>query len=105
MLQLSSLSTEFVRVQVAATSSGVAVDPTNDAAFIAFPLEGVSPVSGDWKSASWEIDSSQTPVTNYVRALVGSGGVALSAGTYDCWVKVSDNPEVPVKKAGSLRVI
>jgi hypothetical protein len=106
MLSISSLSNEYVRVQIQATSAGSAVDPTADAVQLAFVLEGTTPVSGDWKAGTWEIDATTTPTTDYARALVGSAGViTLAAGTYDVFVKVSDNPEVPVKKAGPMRVI
>ena|SRR5947209_446156 len=105
MLSISAQSTEYIRCQIQATNAGVAVDPTSDTVQMAFVAEGTTPLSGDWKTASWEIDTTQSPTADFARALVGSGGViTLVAGTtYDCWIKVSDNPEVPVKKAGSLR--
>lgn len=106
MLTLSSLSTEYVRVAVSATTSGAAVDPTADTVQMAFTAEGVAPVAGDWKTSSWEVDATTNPDTYYARCLVGpSGTVALSAALFDVWVKISDSPEVPIRKAGSIRVI
>lgn len=106
MLAISSLSTEYVRVQIQATNNGVAVDPTADTVAMAFVTEGAAPQTGDWKTASWETDTTQTPIADYARCLVGAGGVVtLAAGVYDCFIKITDNPEAPVKKAGPLRVI
>jgi hypothetical protein len=73
-----------------------------DGAAMAFPSRGVAPVSGDWKTAAWETDSTTTPATYYARLLVGPGGTAYQAGTYDVYVKVTDNPEIPVLLAGEL---
>ena|SRR5579859_1813147 len=107
MLVISSLSNEYVRVPIAATNAGAVVDPSTDTVVLAFVAEGATPVSGDWKAGTWELDTTTTPTTTfYARALVGSAGViTLAAGVFDTWVKVSDNPEAPVKKAGPLRVI
>jgi len=99
----SALSTEYVRVAIDA-----GVDPTADNVQMAFPLTGVAPVSGDWKSATWETDSSTDPATYYARCLVGpgvGGVVSLTAGLYDVFVKVSDNPETVVRNTGALAVL
>lgn len=105
MMRMSALSLEYVRVRVQATENGTPEDPSGDLVVMAFPVSGVAPVSGDWKSAGWETDATTTPDTYYARCLVGpSGTVTLSAGTFDVWVKVTDNPEVPALKAGLLEV-
>lgn len=103
-MQLSVLSTEYVRVPIAATSSGATVDPTGDTVQMAFPVHGVDPVNADWKAASWETDATITPHAYYARCLVGPSQVVLAAGTYDVWVKVTDNPEIPARLAGQLQV-
>ena len=104
--QISTASLEYVRVQVSATASGAAVDPTGDTVNMAFLADADAPVSGDWKTASWETDTSTEPDTYWARCLIGTGGaVALTAGDYHVWVKVTDSPEVPVLRAGQLRVI
>lgn len=105
MLTISALSLEYVRVAVSAEEDGVAVDPTGDTVQMAFPAQGVAPVAGDWKAATWETDATTEPDTRYARCLVGPGGtVTLAAGFYDVYVKVTDAPEVPILKAGQLRV-
>ena len=98
---LSSLSLEYVRVAVTIKRLGVEVDPTTDTVQMAFTAVGVEPVSADWKSASWE-----TVDGEYIaRCLVGpTGTVTLSDNMYTIWVKVADDPEIPVRPVGRLRV-
>jgi hypothetical protein len=102
---MSTLSLEYVRVRVQATESGAAQDPTGDTVAMAFVAAAVNPGGTDWKTASWETDTTTTPDTYYARCLVGPAGtVTLAAGTYDVWVKVTDSPEIPALRAGSLEV-
>jgi len=101
-LRISVQSTEYVRIPVSARSSGAWVNPTTDVVAMALPYRGVAPVSGDWKTASWETDSTQSPATYYARLLVGPGGTAYLPGDYDVYVKVTDNPEIPVLLSGEL---
>jgi hypothetical protein len=105
VLQQSTASTEYVRVPIAARSAGADVDPTGDTVVMAF-LTGVGPpVSGDWKTASWDTDSTTTPPTYRAQCLVGpAGAVTLTAAVYSVWVKVTDSPEVPVKRAGQIKI-
>lgn len=101
-IDISVLSREYVKVAVSATEAGSAVDPTNDTVQMAFPVLGTDPISGDWKAATWET----VGTTYYARCLVGPGGtVTLAAGSYNVWVKVTDNPEAPVRRAGVLKVV
>lgn len=102
-MEQSALATKYVKVPVSVLVNGVYIDPTGDTVQLAFPVRGVDPVGGDWKSAIWEtVDIT----THEACCLVGpSGGtVQLSKGAYDVWVKVVDNPEIPVEKAGFLRI-
>lgn len=102
---LSSLSLEHVRVRVAATSSGAVVNPTSDTVAMAFKQADAEPSGGDWKTASWETDSTQTPAVYYARCLVGpSGTVTLADGSWDVWIKVTDSPEIPVRRVGRVIV-
>jgi hypothetical protein len=102
-----ALSTEFVRVAIGAVEDGIVLDPTPDTLQMAFPVTGVTPVAGDWKSASWETDTGTTPVTYYARALVGPTGViTLTEGTlYDVYVKITDSPEIVVRNTGALAIL
>jgi hypothetical protein len=104
--EISTASLEYVRVPISATASGSAVNPTSDTVSMAFLATTDAPASGDWKTASWETDTTPTPDVYYARCLVGSGGaVTLTAGTYYVWVKIVDTPETPIKRAGLIKVI
>lgn len=104
-LTISSLSLEYVRVPVSARVSGNPVNPTSDTVAMAFMVGRTNPSVGDWKSASWDTDATTTPTTYRAQCLVGpSGTVTLVPGVYQVWIKVTDNPEVPIKLAGPLKV-
>lgn len=102
-LRISAQSKEYVRVPISAYEAGSLVNPTGDAIDMAFTT-GAAPAGGDWKTASWETDSSTTPTTYYARLAVGPGGsITLIAGTfYTVWVRVTDNPEIPIIRAPGL---
>lgn len=103
--EISASSVEYVRVPVYAKASGSVVDPTGDTVVMAFMASTAAPGVSDWKTASWETDATTEPDTFFARCLVGSA-VTLTAGTtYHVWVKVTDNPETPVKRAGLVKVI
>ncbi|HCT81757.1 MAG TPA: hypothetical protein DGT23_35290 [Micromonosporaceae bacterium] len=106
MHQISTASLEYVLVPVSSEASGASVNPTSDTVTMAFLATESAPVAGDWKTATWETDATPDPDIYYARCLVGTGGaVALTAGTYNVWVKISDSPETPVLRAGFLRVV
>jgi hypothetical protein len=100
-IRRSVLTTEYIKVPVTALADGVAVNVSGDAVFMAFPLHRVDPISGDWQAAAWEDDAGQL----YIICLVGpEHSFSLPVGRYDIWVKVNDNPEVPVRKLNPLVV-
>jgi len=100
-LDISSLSTQLVQVPIQATYEGAPYNPTSDVVQFAF-------VQGPAYPATWFTGSWQTTVQgNYLaQCLIGpSGGVTvLTPATYYVWVQITDNPEVPVLTAGSLRI-
>lgn len=92
-LRISTETLEYVFVPV--TVDGAAPDP-GLVVEVAFPAESDNPST--WITATWD--------TGRARVLVGTGGdVALTAGRYDVWVKVTSTPEVPARKAGVLTVV
>jgi len=105
MRPIIATSLEFVRLHIAATDSGNPTDPTLDLVTIAF-VRSMQPASGDFVAASWETDAS-TPITRYyARCLVGPGGaIELAPGTYQVFVKIVADPELPILHAGLLRVV
>jgi hypothetical protein len=103
VLTISSLSTEYVQVPVSATAAGVNVNPTSDSVQFAFMATG-NPTPSDWHTGTW---TTIAPTTYLAQILVGpdNGGVTLTAGTtYAIWVKVTDNPETPVRQVGLLKI-
>ncbi len=102
MITISSPSTELVQFRVDIKIDGRVYNPTGDAAAIAFTPEETKPAAGDWHPATWDT----TPPNTYrAQILVGpSGGVTPGVGLWDAWVKITDNPEIPVRKAGQLRI-
>lgn len=97
-------SLEYVKVPVDAELDGSPHDPTADIVQFAFVgIADAGPDAGDWVVGSWETDGSAGGVVYKARCLVGpAGAVALAAGRYQIFVKVTDNPEAPVKKAPNL---
>ncbi len=99
---ISRLSTEYVIVPVNAVFDGVTANPTQDTVQFAFTMGyGVLPVT--WIVGSWDVNPVQGIWYN-AKCLVGSGagGVPLVPGTYTVWIRITDNPETPVRQAGSL---
>lgn len=95
-LQRSVLDLEYVMVPV---STLPGVDPTSDVVEFAFEPTNADPTS--WTIGSWETINSRY----FARCLVGPGGdVTLSVDGYWVWVRVTDNPEIIVRRVGRLRI-
>lgn len=100
IVNLSVLSRVYLQVPVTVTAAGVAYNPTSDVVAFAFPTPGAAPSA--WTAGSWDTSISGGPVA---QILVGPGGtVTLAKGRYTVWVKVTDNPEIPVEEVGLLNV-
>src|SRR4051812_36719179 len=104
-LRLSVLDKRYILVPVSIKADGVNFDPTSDVVQMAFITDSATaPVTGDWKSASWEAGGG-TGNVYYARCLVGPAGtVTLAAGLYFVWVKIVDNPETVVVQVDTLTI-
>ena len=103
MLQISSLSTEYIKVEVTRDDG---TNPTADTVKMAFVADGVTPATGDFKVADWQTIGVGAENHYYIRCLIGPAGtIALAAGLYVVWVKISDSPETPVKRLDFIKVI
>jgi hypothetical protein len=101
-------STGYIRARVSAEASGAAVDPSGYTVTVAFAATDTAPASGasDWKSATWDTDTTTTPATYRAQCNVGpSGTVTLTAGTYWMFVKVAASPETPIIRSGVVKVV
>jgi hypothetical protein len=102
--QMSALSTEYVIVPVSARVDGVLINPTGDAVAFAFKVLGVDPGNTDWLTGSW---ASTSALNNFYQAqvLIGPDGPnTLALGTWVIWLRITDNPEVPVRQVGTLTI-
>jgi len=101
---LSILATDYVQVPAAAYVDGAPVNPTSDLIEMAFTTVGARPGSGDWHTGSWDTAPGGTYLA---QCLVGpgTGGVVLGLGIYSWWVRVTDNPTIPVAEVGQLQIV
>lgn len=104
-VSISHLSTQYVIIPVNATVSGTSHNPTGDNlafAFLANP--SASPQNTDWVAGSW--DTANNALYPYLaQCLVGpTGTITLGTGSYTIWMKITDNPEIPVLQAGTLTI-
>lgn len=106
LIGMSQLSTQYVFIPVSATRSGAAYNPTGDPVVFAFaPTATYVPQNTDWVAGSWDTDTSSILFPYSAKCLVGPAGtVTLGIGTYVMYIRITDNPEVPVLIAGQLQV-
>lgn len=95
------ITVEYLRLRVEATRDGDTFDPTNGDVEIAAVAQGTAVAGTDFVTAEWEAGGPPY----FARALIGTGtDLELEAGTYDCYVRVTATPEVPVFKAARLQL-
>lgn len=105
-LTMPGVSTQPVQQQVTAIVDGAVYDPSADVvqmSFVAQPNYGPPPNPAAWNAATWEVDPG--PVY-FASCLVGpaNGGIVLAPGAYQIYVKVTDNPAVPVLAGWFLQI-
>lgn len=104
-ISISSLSTVYLPFPVQATGNyGQPINPTSDTVQFAFKAVSVNPGPGDWNSGSW--DSYLPAGSQYVaKILVGpNASVNPGVGTWVVWMKITDNPEIPVVEVALLTI-
>ena len=103
---ISQLSTEYVLIPVQATKAGVSYNPTGDTVQFAFmPTPTALPGVSDWVAGSWDTDTTNVIYPYIAKCLVGPSGVkTLGTGTYVIYLKITDNPEIPVLVGGQLQI-
>jgi hypothetical protein len=101
-LVISSLSCQYVVVPVTAEDDGSVYNPTSDVVQFAFTAGyGVKPADEDWLTGNWDSNPVQGIYYN-AKILIGPGATVLAPGTYTAWIKVTDNPQIPVKQCGTV---
>jgi hypothetical protein len=101
-LVISSLSCQYVVVPVTAEDNGSIYNPTSDVVQLAFTVGyGVKPGDSDWLAGEWDDNPVQGIYYN-AKVLIGPGANVLAPGTYTSWIKITDNPQIPVKQCGTV---
>ncbi|MER7131242.1 hypothetical protein [Streptosporangium saharense] len=92
MLKVPSISVEYLRIPITG-SNDLAAFPVE----MAVLPEGQDPGSGDWLTAEW------SPLGEAM-ILVGPGtSLPLTRGvTYQIWVRITAEPEIPVLAPGQV---
>ena len=103
---MSHLSLQYYFVPVSVTKLGLAYNPTGDAVAFAFmPTATQVPQVSDWVSGSWDTNQASVLFPYSAKCLVGPGGtITLGIATYVAYLKVTDNPEIPVEIVGQLQI-
>lgn len=59
--------------------------------------DGQTPDTGDWKAGAW--------IGSNASVLIGPGAtIPLTRGTYDVYVKITSDQEIPVLLSGSIHI-
>lgn len=101
-VSISSLSTDYVQVKITPVMAGY--DPTSDSVQFAFsPSTYPMTAPSVWYSGSWV---TLPGPAFWAQCLIGpaSSVVTFTPGLYQVWVKVTDNPTVPVLQDVFLQV-
>ena len=104
MQRIDRSSREYAQASVRASVQGEPYNPTADAVEFAFTAESGRPTT--WYPGGWDGTEPRPPGNAYIaHCLVGPGGtVELPAGTYTMWIRITDNPEIPVIPFGLLTI-
>jgi hypothetical protein len=93
---MSRLSLEYVFWPLVTTN-----DLSQVTSEVALLGAGVIPQETDWLPAVIFTEG----INKYVRLLVGPGGdVTLAPGTYQSWIRLTANPERPVRRPGVVTI-
>ena len=106
-ISIPHLSLQYVGIPVKTTTlTGALYNPTSDAVQMAFmPTATQVPQSADWQPSIWAAVAGNLVYPYAAYCLVGPGGtVNPGIGTFIIYLKVTDNPEIPVLIAGQLQI-
>lgn len=95
VLRIPAISVEYLKVPITGPSS---VDLVELSVELAIVPDGQSPTSGDWKEGVW--------IGSSAAVLIGPGAtIPLERGTYDVYVRITSDQEVPVLLSGSIHIV
>ena len=106
MITLSQLAGSTMPTQFAVNAidaEGNSYNPTGDTVAVAFALVTSPPTTFDpgtatWNAATWSTTPGNPNPVFWVNVLIGpaNGGIALAAGSYVAYTKITDDPAVPI---------
>lgn len=97
MITLSAQSRTYLSLPVSARRGGAPLTLTADSVAFAFRE---NPGEADWVDGTWVTVGADT----YARVLVGPGATVLPTGLVPVLIRIIDNPERPVHRAGYVSV-
>lgn len=104
MRTVSAASREYVPASVTATVAGSPYSPIADPVDFGFTSIGAAAPTL-WYPGLWDAAPNPGTSTYTAQCLVGPGGtVTLAQGEYQVWIRVTDNPEMPVLPVGLLSI-
>lgn len=105
MITRSVLDTQYLPYPVAFIIGGVAQNPTSDTVQFAFMPNPANqnPGTSDWHTGTWITTSTGTYMA---QILIGPAntGTPLTVGLYNVWIKITDNPEIPIEQIDLLTI-
>jgi hypothetical protein len=93
--QIPAESVEYLKVPISTYPAGT--DLSDLPVELAVVPDGETPDSGDWETGLW--------IGTNAAVLIGTGGLVLTPGTYDVWVRITATPETPLLQPGSIHII
>lgn len=90
---------KYIKSEIVVSINGAPYDPTGDQVDWAFVAPGEDRDAASWTAGSWETAGTR----HWVRILVGAD-VVLARGTYSVYVRITDDPEIPLEHVGRLEV-
>ena len=103
-LSIPITSSQYLAVDITTIAAGMTFNPTTYPVNIAFISGPTQPQSGDWHTAAWASDSSETTVCSNNSSRAKMNGLPLAAGTYQVWAQVVATPQVPVIPVGFVTI-
>lgn len=105
---IPALSRQFIIVSIEGKDDNGVIDPTPFPVDFAFLPQDESPsVSTVWYTGEWFTDTQPyLPEIYMAKVLIGPGGqVALTAGSWDVYVRVTHTVEQPIEKADTILIV
>lgn len=100
--EIAVTSVDYARSLVTYQIGSTFPNPTSLPVQMGFSLSPVSPPLITYVNATWETSTSPP---YYVICLIGVGATVLAVGYYYKWIRLTNTPQIPAFRAGTLRII